>query len=74
MKRDFLDYVEDIVNAMRSASTFIEGMTFRQFQRDQKTAFAAVRALEIWANYDPIRPLCEREWGAKGARMVPTPG
>jgi uncharacterized protein with HEPN domain len=47
MKRDFLDYVEDIVNAMRSASTFIEGMTFRQFQRDQKTVFAAVRALEI---------------------------
>ena len=47
MKRDFLDYVEDIVDAMRSALTFVEGMTFRQFQRDQKTAFAAVRALEI---------------------------
>ena len=50
MKRDFLDYVEDIVNAMRSASTFIEGMTFGQFQQDQKTAFAAIRALEIIAS------------------------
>ena len=47
MKRDFLDYVEDIVNVMSNTSTFIEGITFVQFQQDQKTAFAAVRALEI---------------------------
>lgn len=47
MKVDYLDYLEDIVNAMMHAEHFIEGVTFEQFQKDNKTIFAVVRALEI---------------------------
>lgn len=41
------DYLEDIVNAATKISRFIQGMTCDDFQRDDKTLFAVVRALEI---------------------------
>ena len=47
MKREFLDYIEDIVSAMSNAEAFTEGMQFEDFARDNKSVYAAVRALEI---------------------------
>jgi uncharacterized protein with HEPN domain len=47
MKREFLDYVEDVVEAMSNAEKFVHGMTFEEFTKDQKTIYAVVRALEI---------------------------
>ena len=47
MKREFLDYVEDVVEAMSNAEKFVRGMTFEEFIKDQKTIYAVVRALEI---------------------------
>jgi uncharacterized protein with HEPN domain len=41
------DYLEDIVNAATKISGFIQGMSFDDFQQDEKTIFAVVRALEI---------------------------
>lgn len=47
MKREFLDYVEDILGAMSNAESFTEGMTYEDFAKDNKTTYAVVRALEI---------------------------
>ncbi len=47
MSREFLDYVEDILNAMSKAQAFTLGMDYETFQKDDKTFFAVIRALEI---------------------------
>ena len=45
--REYADYLEDILDAISKIANFIEGMTFDQFSRDDKTAYAVIRALEI---------------------------
>jgi uncharacterized protein with HEPN domain len=47
MRREIGDYVKDIVNAMDKALAFIENMSYEEFVRDDKTAFAVIRAIEI---------------------------
>ena len=47
MKRDYLDAVADILEAIDKALSFCEGMTFKAFARDDKTVFAVIRALEL---------------------------
>jgi uncharacterized protein with HEPN domain len=47
MKRDCLDFLQDIVEAMTGAVSFVEGMEFADFIRDKKTAYATIKALEI---------------------------
>lgn len=47
MKREYSDYIEDIIDAIQNIENFTEGMTFDVFQGDTKTAFAVIRALEI---------------------------
>ena len=46
-ERDYLDYIEDIIDASEKAMHFIKGMTFDSFAGDSKTLFAVIRALEI---------------------------
>ena len=45
--RSYLDYLEDILDAIEKAEQFIQGMTYEQFAEDAKTVFAVIRALEI---------------------------
>lgn len=47
MKRVVKDHVNDIIDSMNKAMKFIEGMSYEQFTRDDKTVFAVVRALKI---------------------------
>jgi len=47
MKKEFLDYVEDIIEAMTNAIKFVEGTQYEGFVEDTKTIYAVVRALEI---------------------------
>ncbi|MEM0266426.1 MAG: DUF86 domain-containing protein [Archaeoglobaceae archaeon] len=47
MRREFLDYVEDIVEAMKDAMSFVEGMDYEDFAKDKRTAYAVIRAIEI---------------------------
>jgi len=47
VKRVVKDYVNDVVDSMNKAMKFVEGMSYEQFTRDDKTVFAVVRALEI---------------------------
>jgi uncharacterized protein with HEPN domain len=46
-KRDYTDYVEDIVTAIADIEQFVKDMEFEEFSKDKKTVFAVVRALEI---------------------------
>jgi uncharacterized protein with HEPN domain len=47
IKREYSDYIKDILDAINKVEKFIEGMTFEQFANDDKTVFAVIRALEI---------------------------
>lgn len=47
MKTEFLDFVEDILDAMDKAEILIAGVAYEQFADDFRIHFAVVRALEI---------------------------
>lgn len=47
MTHEFLDYVDDILDAMQKVELLVEGVTFEEFQSDFRIHFAVVRALEI---------------------------
>jgi len=47
MKREFKDYVADIVDAIEKIDEFTEDMNFHDFENDYKTVFAVIRALEV---------------------------
>ena len=46
-KRDPRVYLEDILDAARKAGEFSAGLSFEDFEADEKTVYAVVRALEI---------------------------
>ena len=47
MNREFLDFVEDILDAMGKSELLIEGVSYEQFETDFRINFAVIRALEI---------------------------
>jgi len=47
MNEEFLDYVEDIIEAMDDAVRFVEGLEYDDFVKDKKTVYAVTRAVEI---------------------------
>lgn len=47
MKRDFLDYVEDVIEAMTKAQNFVKDLSYEDFSKDDKTVYAVIRAIEI---------------------------
>jgi uncharacterized protein with HEPN domain len=47
MKREYYDYVEDIVDAIEKAESFIQDMNYENFTHDDKTVYAVIRAIEI---------------------------
>lgn len=46
-RRDYGDYLDDIIQAADDVEVFIGGMTFRKFLHDRKTMHAVVRCIEI---------------------------
>ena len=47
MKREYGDYFEDILNAIREIEEFTKGMDLQSFLNDRKTLYAVIRCLEI---------------------------
>jgi uncharacterized protein with HEPN domain len=45
--RDYKLYLKDILDAVESIETFVEGMDFEEFEKDDKTSSAVVRKFEI---------------------------
>jgi uncharacterized protein with HEPN domain len=58
---EFLDYVEDILDAMDKAEIFLEGVTYDQFEAESQINFAVVRALEIVGEATKRLPMSLRE-------------
>ena len=47
MSRSALDYLEDILDTVRKAQQFVEGIDYDEFVQDDRTNFAVIRAIEI---------------------------
>ncbi|MBN1455569.1 MAG: DUF86 domain-containing protein [Methanomicrobia archaeon] len=47
MRREIGDYIQDIIDSLDKIMKFVEGMSYDDFEHDDKTVFAVVRALEI---------------------------
>jgi len=47
MKRDYSLFVKDILNSIDKIESFIEGMDFEEFMKDEKTKSAVVREIEV---------------------------
>ncbi len=46
-KRDYGDFVQDILDSINDIGSFIEGMDFEDFIKDKKTIYSVIRAIEI---------------------------
>ena len=46
-KREYVDYLRDILQAAEKAEQFIEGVSLEEFQANDEKVFAVTRALEI---------------------------
>lgn len=59
--RQIQDYLQDVLDAIDVAESFVEGMTFEDFQNDRKTIFAVTRAIEIIGEAAKSIPIFWRE-------------
>jgi uncharacterized protein with HEPN domain len=46
-RREYIDYLRDILDAAQKAEEFVAGMDIVACEGDAKTSFAVIRALEI---------------------------
>lgn len=46
MKRDYRDFVHDIIGNTGLVIEFVQGMTYEDFRQDYKTCYAVFKALE----------------------------
>jgi len=46
-KRDYRDYLQDILDSVKDIEEFIIGMNFEEFMKDRKTINAVVRCIEV---------------------------
>jgi len=46
-RRDYRDYLQDILDSITDIESFIRGMSFEEFKRDRKTINAVVRSIEV---------------------------
>ncbi|RLJ06837.1 MAG: DUF86 domain-containing protein [Candidatus Aenigmatarchaeota archaeon] len=47
MKRDYYDYMNDILNSIKEIEDFTRNMNFDDFVNDRKTVNAVIRSLEV---------------------------
>ncbi|HQL91296.1 MAG TPA: DUF86 domain-containing protein [Syntrophales bacterium] len=47
MKRDYNFYIKDILKSIHQIESFVEGLQYEEFRKDDKTASAVIRKLEI---------------------------
>jgi uncharacterized protein with HEPN domain len=59
--RDFRDSLDDILGNARKIKSFIVGLSFEEFQADDKTQYAVMRAVEIIGEATKRLPTTFRE-------------
>jgi uncharacterized protein with HEPN domain len=61
MSNEFLDYVEDIEDAMDKAEILLQDVTYEDLENDFRINFAVVRALEIIGEATKRLPMALRD-------------
>lgn len=61
MNDTYLDYIEDILDAMEKAEILVEEVNYKSFEEDFRINFAVVRALEIIGEATKRLPIDVRE-------------
>lgn len=61
MSDEFLDYIEDILDAMDKAEILLDDVSYKQFDADFRINFAVVRALEIVGEATKRLPMSLRD-------------
>ena len=61
MKREYGDYIQDIIDSIKEAGEFTKELSFDDFKQDKKTVNAVIRSLEIiWKvvkeELPPVKP------------------
>lgn len=46
-KRDYSDYLQDIMDSINAVEEFVKGMDYEDFKKDRKTIFAIIRGIEV---------------------------
>jgi len=46
-RKEYGDYIQDILDAILEIEEFIRGLTFREFSSDKKTVNAVIRSMEV---------------------------
>ncbi|SHH27312.1 HepT-like ribonuclease domain-containing protein [Thermosipho atlanticus] len=46
-RKNYVDFVNDMVEMINKIEKFVEGYTFKQFITDEKTVFAVIRCFEV---------------------------
>jgi uncharacterized protein with HEPN domain len=46
-ERQFRDYLDDILDNARKLKSFVAGLSFEDFEADEKTQYAVMRAVEV---------------------------
>ena len=65
MKRNYNFYIKDILQSILQIESFVEGMHYEGFLKDDKTASAVIRKLEIIgeaAKHVPTRTRRKQSW------------
>jgi uncharacterized protein with HEPN domain len=45
-KREYLDYIQDIIDAIKDVEDFVKGMNLDDFMNDRKTILAVIKSIE----------------------------
>jgi uncharacterized protein with HEPN domain len=61
MKKEYLDYLNDILKSMKLSQDFIKNLTLQSFTEDEKTQYAVIRCLEIIGEATKQLPINLRE-------------
>lgn len=46
-KRDYIQYLQDMLDSTIKGSEFIKGYSLTKFKEDEKTQFATIRVIEV---------------------------
>ena len=55
-KRDYIDYLSDIIDSINAVEEFVKGMEYEIFKKDRKTIFAVIRGIEVIGEASKIFP------------------
>ena len=61
MNRDFRDYLDDMLEYAEKAAGFVGGMAWPEFEADEKTRFAVIRAIAVIGEAARFIPMEIRE-------------